>query len=429
MKIKGLISENTIVLKYDGQEINIQKQEDEKTFLKVVQLLLDGNQEKLIETFLDIKARIEKYSEGVFSVKNDKIVLKDDTQPLPDAVSKKLLELEEAEQDFMPLIRFWKKLRKNPSKNSKEQLYGFMLANNICLTEQGDIVVEKGVRQKHQGLPGELVDCRTGMVDNSIGMIVEMPRNKVNDDPKQTCSFGLHVGAPKYVRQWYSSDIIVECVVNPVDVVSVPTDYNNTKMRVCRYQVMGYSDKSRSQNIVVKLSDFLQTPTVEAKKVMDKQIDSKINPSSGDNSTVKSIKQSAVIESNEYVDQIKGMTAKQIVEYIAEKTGVMIEGSLKNKSSIYNKALRILELKDTSFADQDIIDDQKALPAKCEVIKSRKSTEKSIDLTKYDKSNRKELIDLLKSKFNESVSKFAPTKSIVNKARELFTEAGYKVKG
>ena len=31
--------------------------------------------------------------------------------------------------------------------------------------------------------------------------------------------------------------IIVSCIVNPMNVVSIPTDYNGAKMRVCEYKV------------------------------------------------------------------------------------------------------------------------------------------------------------------------------------------------
>jgi hypothetical protein len=91
MKIKGLISEKTVVLKYDGQEINIQRSQDEKIFLKISQLLIDGKQEELISEFLDIKAKIENFSENTFTVKDQKIVLKDDSTAIPQAIAKKLL--------------------------------------------------------------------------------------------------------------------------------------------------------------------------------------------------------------------------------------------------------------------------------------------------------------------------------------------------
>lgn len=433
MKIKGLISENTIVLKYEGQEINVQRNQDENKFLQISQMLINRDEKGLIKQFLDIKKRLESYSEGTFTVDNNRIVLKGDSTPVPQMIAKKLLQLEKDQQDFMPLIRFWKKLRQNPCKNSREQLYGFMVANDIPLTEQGDIVVEKGVAQKRDAAPGELVDRYTKTVDNSIGMVVEMPREKVNPDPNQTCSHGLHVGAPKYVRKWYSNDIIVECTVNPKDVVSVPKDYNNTKMRVCKYQVMGYSDKSRNANKVVSLSDFIQSPTIEAKSIIDQHIQKSTSSTlKGDHTeTVKSIKaQSVVVEQNRFAKQIESMTAKQIIQYVHEVTGVLIEGSLKNKSSIFNKAVKRLELHEAALGEpQEQFADQLMIETSGEIIKTRKQeTELNIDLSKYDNTNRNELIKLIKDKFNEDVSKFAPTKSIISKAVQLFTSAGYQVK-
>lgn len=429
MKIKGLISENTVVLKYQGEEINIQRSQDEQTFLKVSQLLIDRDEKELIKQFIDIKARIEQFSNGVFTVQNDKIVLKGDNIPLPQAIAKKLLEMEKEGEDFLPLIRFWKKLRNNPSKNSREQLYGFMLANNIPLTEQGDLVVEKGVNQRRGGIPGELVDVHTKSIDNSVGMIVEMDRSRVADNPKVHCSTGLHVGAPDYVRKHWSSDVIVECVVNPVDVVSVPDDYNNTKMRVCRYQVMGYSDKSRTGNKVVKLSDFIKTPTPQLKESMEqKSIGVKSEGNKIKDDRVTSNKQGVIQMQNETLKQIEGKTAKQIIAHVKEITGEEITISLKNKRGIIKKGLQLLELHQLKLTQGEVMEevdqDLLATNSKKTVKQMKTQQEEVIDLTS---KSRQDLLELAKSKFNLEISKYSPTKGIINKLATQFEQAGFKV--
>jgi len=426
MKIKGLISENTIVLKYEGQEVNIQRQEDEQLFQQVAEMLLNRDEKNLIGKFLDIKSRIEKFSNNLFEVNSGKVTLKGDNKPIPDVIVKKLLELEKSGGDFLPLIRFWKKLRKNPSEQSQQQLYGFMLHNNIPLTEQGDIVVEKGVSQKPGGLPGELVDSYTGKVDNSVGMIVEMPREQVDDNPNRTCSFGLHVGAPDYVRQWYGQDIIVKCVVNPTDVVSVPTDYNNTKMRVCRYQVMGYSTKSHSDSQVVKLSDFIKTPDVETEQKMRAQ--SKANKSFGTGKKVKYVKakpieQLKVVETNPYIEKLKSMTAKDIMKYVEQQTGTKMTDNPKNKRSILKKAAGILEAYE---ATKQLTKDAESIDTEVSAGTNQSTLQNEIDLSKL---NRKQTMQLVKDKFNEELNKFLNEKAVKNKARELFEQAGYTVIG
>ena len=46
----------------------------------------------------------------------------------------------------------------------------------------------------------------------------------------------MHVGSISYVKDFGREDgVILECLVNPRNIVSIPTDYNNTKMRVCEY--------------------------------------------------------------------------------------------------------------------------------------------------------------------------------------------------
>jgi hypothetical protein len=46
----------------------------------------------------------------------------------------------------------------------------------------------------------------------------------------------VHVGAIEYVKDFGNSDrVILECLVSPRNVVSIPVDYNNTKMRCCEY--------------------------------------------------------------------------------------------------------------------------------------------------------------------------------------------------
>lgn len=346
MKVKGLISEKTIVLKYNGDEINIQKDKRPDLYESVSKLIIDGDQEALVKSFLSIKERLEKISNDTITVEQGKIALKGETIAIPEAIGKKLLEIEAAGGDFLPLLRFWRKLQQNPDQRCIDQLYTFMLKNNIPLTEQGDIVVEKGVDQKRGGWPGQLVDCYTGHIDNSIGSEVIMERSKCNSDPNQTCSHGLHVAAPDYVRSTYANKIILECTVNPKDVVSVPVDYNATKMRCCRYQVRGYSGKNTRANQTVKLSDFITNPPAYIEDKLHKGIsDGKERSESPSSSVsaVKTIKTKSVKVESKWMKVLSGMTAKSIIDYVQEKAGQLISLNPKNKKSIVKKGIEILE--------------------------------------------------------------------------------------
>lgn len=346
-KLKAIRSKDTIVLALDGDTINIQKKTHPELFAEVDALMVKEALLEIESRFLDIKKRIENFTKGVFTVKDNKVMLKGDGVEMPKAIIKKLMELEEAGEDFLPLVRFWRKLKTNPSKNSREQLYSYMLANKMNITEQGDIIFEKGVRRKMGGAPDQLVDGHTGQCDHSIGMVVEMPRDQVNDNPNQTCSRGLHCAPPEYVRDHYStaSNVLIEVVVNPRDVVSVPVDYNQRKVRVCRLQVMGYAGKETRGQQVVKLNDFLQDMPEYAKATPEKSVGGGATPgtvSTKATHTVVGTGNNLQIEVADASKEIEGMTAGAIISYVKDKTGTDIVINIKNKTSIIKKAIEIL---------------------------------------------------------------------------------------
>lgn len=186
----------------------------------------------------DVKAAITAASAAsaqrknvpLLEVKGDRVVI--DGEALPLALSARLIQFQENGIDFAPLLKFWSNLKSNPRADSKEDLYAFLEANHVPLTEDGCFVGYKYVGQNFK-------DRYTGTFDNTPGKVVSMDRASVDPNRTNTCSRGLHVAAYSYAKnQKGSSDIIVEVKVNPVDVVTVPPDYNQQKMRVCKYTVI-----------------------------------------------------------------------------------------------------------------------------------------------------------------------------------------------
>jgi hypothetical protein len=86
-------------------------------------------------------------------------------------------------------------------------------------------------------------DKHTHSMEIKLGVPVQMDRTECDADPKRDCSYGLHVGATKYVEQFrwvgrtnsddQKSPVLV-CLVNPMHVVAVP-EYDHSKMRVSEY--------------------------------------------------------------------------------------------------------------------------------------------------------------------------------------------------
>jgi len=110
-------------------------------------------------------------------------------------------------------------------------LYGFLEKNRLPITGDGHFLAYKKVRDN-------FMDVYTGTMDNSVGKFVEMERNQVNDDKNQTCSAGLHFCSESYLNH-FGGERTVIVKINPRDVVSIPTDYDNAKGRACRYEVIG----------------------------------------------------------------------------------------------------------------------------------------------------------------------------------------------
>ena len=70
----------------------------------------------------------------------------------------------------------------------------------------------------------------------------------MDDNKDNHCSFGLHVGSYDYANGWAGDGgrlLLVE--FDPQDAVSVPTDCNFQKLRVCKYKVVADITDSRKE--------------------------------------------------------------------------------------------------------------------------------------------------------------------------------------
>jgi hypothetical protein len=123
-------------------------------------------------------------------------------------------------------------LRKNPDESSKQQLYGFLKNHHITILDDGCLLLYKRVRDDFR-------DFYTGKMDNSPGMVVKMPREKVLNDPSRHCGEGLHCASFDYMPIYHGGQgKIIELRLDPKHVVSIPTDCNGDKLRVCEYKVL-----------------------------------------------------------------------------------------------------------------------------------------------------------------------------------------------
>ena len=231
-----LITNRAITVDFNGESRSVQAESPK--YDNVLDAIRESRWED-VETLMTPEAEIQAASNGSMRVENGQVyVTGDDGQEFTVAsdLNDTILSYMENQLPFDGLVKFAIKLNQNPSFRSVQQLFNFIRNTNMTITEDGNFIAYKSVNE-------DFTDCYTGKFDNSIGKVVSMPRNQVDENPNETCSKGLHVATYDYAHNIYSGHVTLFVEVNPKDVVAVPVDYNNAKMRVCEYRVLGVSEK------------------------------------------------------------------------------------------------------------------------------------------------------------------------------------------
>lgn len=184
-----------------------------------------------VKSVVDPAKEILNYGQGHVAVQGSKVFYKD--RELVGVMTQRLIDMYQEGFPVEPLILFMENLMQNPSKRAVDELYKFLEKGNLPLTPDGHFLAYKKVR-------ADFLDIHSGTMDNSPGRVVEMARNEVDDDANRTCSTGLHFCSKEYLDHFGGSDSrTVILKINPADVVSIPADYNATKGRACKYEVLG----------------------------------------------------------------------------------------------------------------------------------------------------------------------------------------------
>jgi len=170
----------------------------------------------------------------------------DKWRPLHNALVDRIIDMREQGFDPEPMIKFLSNINLNPSEDAKADLYGFLETNRLPVTIDGHFLAYKKVR-------ADFTDCHSGKFDNSPGKIVKMPRKDVVADRTITCAQGLHVCSGGYLNHFGGNKTML-IKVHPMNVVSVPVDYKNSKMRCCEYEVIKELNKEDVEKVAVYVS-------------------------------------------------------------------------------------------------------------------------------------------------------------------------------
>lgn len=192
--------------------------------------------EKNVDVFLSlfsVEKAIVDFTDGQISVRNG--VLFYAGKPVHNSLADRILDTMRQGFEASGLLRFLDNLMQNPSKRAVEELYPFLTRKAhyeaLPVTEDGCFLAYKSVRDDYN-------DWHSNTVSFKPSTTVSMQRNEVDDNFGLACSQGYHVGSLSYVAEFHPEGRIIIVKVNPRDVVSVPSDENCTKCRVCSLYVV-----------------------------------------------------------------------------------------------------------------------------------------------------------------------------------------------
>lgn len=199
----------------------------------------------LINPITGISNAFRRISERVSITPNGAITF--DGDPQDSALTDHILRIVTAKdggnrvEEYTALANLLENLSNNPSEDSKDHFYHFVRTHKMTITPDGYLIAYKGVNSD-----GTSIHAGYGIVDgteyehsnlpNAVGSIVEIPRSMVDGNRDASCSVGLHVGSYEYASSFAERLLTVK--VNPRDVVAVPSDHSNAKVRVTRYEVI-----------------------------------------------------------------------------------------------------------------------------------------------------------------------------------------------
>ena len=83
-----------------------------------------------------------------------------------------------------------------------------------------------------------------------------MTRNAVCDDANIGCSYGFHAGSLEYAKGYGSGGHLMVVEIDPRDVVSVPLDCDQQKLRTAKYKVVSHYEKKLEEPMCDDYGDY-----------------------------------------------------------------------------------------------------------------------------------------------------------------------------
>lgn len=392
--IKYTVTSREISFVFQGTSFNIPK--NSENYSEIYQAVIDNDHDAL-DGLVTSQQKLTENIKAVVSTLNE-----DDT----DSIQVKILDKQIycnnkifkglASADFIRYVaennarmvsqfkRFMFNCSLNPSNDSVEELYDFVVKNRLKVTPAGTILLYKWVKDNYH-------DCRTGNFNNTPGLTIKMDRKKVNPNRYDTCSNGLHLCSYKYGK---FGDRLLLVELDPKNSVSIPTDYSQSKMRCCEYTSL--MDITEFVSVMDKEGDFLSK--VENVHYNTKILETELmkmypnvirkNSINGLNGlTGKDQDKISEITMNFKIPELKVIDVTDNVEYLEEECAIdKIEEA---------KPVEEVKLEEVKEAEVEKVQEEEAK----EIVQEELSTLKPSDLGKIDftKNNKDEEVSIIEN--------------------------------
>ena len=168
--------------------------------------------------------------------------------------------------DVAPMLAFMDRVMNHPILGIQQDIYKWCEKGDMPFTAEGHIIAYKKVREDYRSYHSSPDGTH---LHHPIGGFVEMERSAVDPRRNNTCSTGLHFCSYDYLNAYQGANTgrILILSIDPQDVIAIPTDYNQTKGRACRYRIIGELPQDQAQKFFMGklVVDQFQTYKAEPK--------------------------------------------------------------------------------------------------------------------------------------------------------------------
>jgi hypothetical protein len=222
---------------------------DQPTYTAIISAL-KTNDSVALRDAIDVHESLKKWSNGGIEIRGDAVFFRG--VEVHNVMVDKLLHMKFEGFHMEPWEKFLGRLLTNPSQVAINELYLFLESGHLPITEDGHFLAYKAVNADYR-------DYHSNSFDNSIGQKHSMERSVVDPNRHNHCSRGFHFCSLEYGKHFLREGGHMMVVkIDPADVVSIPSDYNNTKGRTWRYEVVD----EVSYEAIGSVPDYTLAPVV-----------------------------------------------------------------------------------------------------------------------------------------------------------------------